>query len=305
MAKIITAHTGTPHITSDDAAALQKAIIGDNDYLVGDNPAKFKATLLDNNVIQLSEGEVVIQGTHVRIQATDKVTIAAGQAGLNRIDIIAVCYSKTEAGIESAELKVLSGKAAVSPTAPTVTQADIRNGALYHEMPLFTVNINGTAIDSVTMVCETVQSLSAAFKQIANNASSIGKLNEYGTEIEKMKSNQILWSGAFYMNASQVANLSAPISEQTHGIILVFSGYGSGQVYNDDVHCFIFPKYLLGQGKMNCKYPLFGGLASVFGLKGLYISDSTITGHANNTAAGHGVLSYNNSAFVLRYVIGF
>ena len=200
---------------------------------------------------------------------------------------------------------MLSGKAAVSPTAPTVTQADIRNGALYHEMPLFTVNINGTVIDSVTMVCETVQSLSAAFKQIANNASSIGKLNEYGTEIEKMKSNQILWSGAYYMNASQVANLSAPISEQVHGIILVFSGYSNSHANNDDVHCFVFPKYLLGQGKMNCKYPLFGGLASVFGLKGLYISDSTITGHANNTAAGHGVLSYNNSAFVLRYVIGF
>ena len=305
MPKIITAHTGTPHITSDDAAALQKAIIGDNDYLVGDNPAKFKATLLDNNVIQLSEGEVVIQGTHVRIQATDKVTIAAGQAGLNRIDIIAICYSKTETGVESAELKVLSGKAAVSPTAPTVTQADIRNGALYHEMPLFTVNINGTAIDSVTMVCETVQSLSAAFKQITNNADSIRKLNGYGAEIENLKSNQILWSGGYHMSASHVITLQAPISSQPHGIILVFSGYGSGGVNNDDVHCFVYPKVLLGQGKMNVKFPMFGGLASVFGLKGLYISDSTITGHANNTAAGHGVLSYNNSAFVLRYVIGF
>lgn len=305
MPKIITAHTGTPHVTSDDAAALQKAIIGDNDYLVGDNPAKFKATLLDNNVIQLSEGEVVIQGTHVRIQATDKVTIAAGQSGLNRIDIIVVCYSKTEAGIESAELKVLAGKAAVSPTAPTVTQADIRNGALYHEMPLFTVSINGTAIDSVTMVCETVQSLSAAFKQITNNADSIRKLNGYGAEIENLKSNQILWSGGYHMSASHVITLQAPISSQPHGIILVFSGYGSGGVNNDDVHCFVYPKVLLGQGKMTAKFPMFGGLVSVFGLKALYISDTSITGHRNNTGSGTGILPFNNSAFVLRYVIGF
>ena len=96
MPKIITAHTGVPHITSNDVGALLKAVIGDNDYLLSKSADTFKTTLLDNNTLQLSDADVVMQGTHVRIFANDKVVIEQGQSGLNRIDLVVCRYTKDE-----------------------------------------------------------------------------------------------------------------------------------------------------------------------------------------------------------------
>ena len=45
---------------------------------------------------------------------------------------------------------------------------------------------------------------------------------------------------------------------------------------------------------------------STFAGKYLYINDTSITGHANNTATGTGAcgIKYTNANYVLRYVIG-
>ena len=153
MPKIITAHTGTPHITADDVGALLKAVIGNNDYLLSDTPETFTATLLDNNTLQLSDAEVVLQGTHIRIQATDKVTIEQGQNGMKRIDFIVCRYSKDDNGIESAEVAVVKGTPSASPSAPAVVQGDIRNGETLHEMPLFRVDIEGFTVTTIKNVC--------------------------------------------------------------------------------------------------------------------------------------------------------
>lgn len=320
MPKIVTAHTGVKHITSDDVGALHQAIIGSNDYLLSDNPEDFKAVMLNADTIQMPEAEVVVQGTHIRILNTDKVQIEAGQNGFKRIDIIAVCYAKSEDGVESTELKVVKGEASAAPTAPSVIQSDIRNGGLYHEMPLFRVDINGVSVEAVTSLCETIKSLYGLLHMLSEQAENIKCLDNKTAQfeekskamdsnaeaIQKINTNNLLWSGAYYMSAAHKVNLSSPVSEQTNGIILVFSGYGNSGARNDDIQCFVVPKWVVSKHNGgNHKFPMFGGLVSAFAMKGLYISDTAITGHDNNVKSGSGIIPFNNAAFVLRYVIGF
>lgn len=325
MPKIITAHTGTPHITADDVGALLKAAIGNNDYLLSDTPETFTAALLDNNTLQLSDAEVVLQGTHIRIQATDKVTIEQGQNGMKRIDFVVCRYSKDDNGVESAEVAIVKGTPSASPSAPVVAQGDIRNGATLHEMPLFRVEMEGFTVTSIKNVCETVNSLYMAMQSISglkggskNHAVSIAALstalnvtksiaNDNKTRVNNIYNHKVLWSGSYYMKDSHQITIPA-ISNQPNGIILVFSEYSNGSANNWDFQCFAVPKYVVNKHNgSGHRFLMTTSLISLFCTKYLYISNTKISGHEYNTKKGtaNSGVNYDNSRFVLRYVIGF
>lgn len=126
------------------------------------------------------------------------------------------------------------------------------------------------------------------------------------SNITTINTNNLLWSGAIYMNGSQVVELSAKISEQTNGVVLVFSAYENGTSKNWDWNTVFVPKQLVslqpGNGydiKLNT--PTYGHIDAKY----LYVSDDHITGHDNNTASGsNNGVTYNNKYWVLRYVIG-
>ena len=325
MPKIITAHTGTPHISANDVGALLKAAIGNNDYLLSDTPETFKATLLDNDTLQLSDAEIVMQGTHIRIGATDKVIIESGQNGMKRIDLVVCRYSRDDNGIEKAEIAIIKGVPSASPEMPTVVQGDIRNGATLHEMSLFKVEIEGFAITSITTVCETVNSLCSALQSILglqtttkNHTASISELSktissvkgvadDSKSKLNTIYSNKVLWSGAYYMNASHQITIPA-ISSQPNGIILIFSDYADGAAHNWDFHSFVVPKYLVSKHNgSGHRFIMTTELLQLFCTKYLYISNTKIIGHENNVKKGtsYSGVKYENSRFVLRYVIGF
>ena len=110
------------------------------------------------------------------------------------------------------------------------------------------------------------------------------------------------------MTANQTANLASPIQQQSNGFVLVFSNYDTtNKVANDyDWHCFFVPKYLVdikgGTGHcFNMMSQSFGDVCSKY----IYISESALTGHDNNSkAATNNGISYNNAKYVLRYVFG-
>lgn len=172
---------------------------------------------------------------------------------------------------------------------------------------------------TVTYIVE----LSTAFTLVDYHSSgkgmSIGKVAELEGVFEvglpiklsggMYSENKVLWSGDYYMNASQTATLSAKVSDQLFGIVLVFSRYdiSNSKVLNEHFSYHFVPKEMVS---------LMSGKGSVFTMstsnetysasKYLYITDTEITGHENNTAIGTGAtgVEYNNNRFVLRYVIG-
>lgn len=123
--------------------------------------------------------------------------------------------------------------------------------------------------------------------------------------IEKFQ-NQVLWSGAYWPNGSQTCTLSQAISNQPHGIVLVFSNY-SGSAQNTRFHCFFVAKQTVASyGGSGHQFNMFSSNFSQVCGKYLYISNTSIKGHDDNTKTGTGSsgIKYANNTFVLRTVIG-
>lgn len=121
--------------------------------------------------------------------------------------------------------------------------------------------------------------------------------------------NAVLWSNSgVYMHGSQTATLSQPVSAQPTGIVLVFSPYASGTGQNFDWQRFFVSKaFVANHNAQGSVFLLSNTFFDQFGAKYLYISDTNIRGHDNNSlgvkTAGSGV-KYQNSMYVMRYVIG-
>lgn len=120
--------------------------------------------------------------------------------------------------------------------------------------------------------------------------------------------NNVLWSGNYFMTAAHTVTLSQKVSEQAHGIVLIFSSYTNSTAHNYHFNSFFVPKYLValhnGQGhhfmmSPTAEFDQFCG-------KYLYIHDTKIVGNDLNddTGTGSSGITYNNKYFVLRWVIG-
>lgn len=113
--------------------------------------------------------------------------------------------------------------------------------------------------------------------------------------------NIVLWSGAWYMNETQTANLSGSISNQPHGAIFAWSYYnGTAQNYNWEY--FFVPKYHV-KAHAGTGITFSSPYRAMF--KYVYVSDTSVKGHANNnlSAASNGI-NWDNTNYVLRYIIG-
>lgn len=126
--------------------------------------------------------------------------------------------------------------------------------------------------------------------------------------VEFTGKNKVLWTGGYYMSDSQTATLSAAISAQTNGVVLVWSYYVDGANDNSNFQCIFIPKHFitLHNGK-GIGMVLTNGSMNVMASKYVYVSDTSIKGYAGNddaaTAKDTGVTSTPKN-FVLRYVIG-
>lgn len=150
--ELSTGFQGKPHVTPDDIGGFQAGVVGTEDYVLNIGE-KLKSSVISNNKIRISDGEVVMQGRHWRVKpgTFEDVTIENGAQGMNRKDAIVARYTKdSSSGIEKVELAVLKGTPTADiPTAPTPTKGDIRAGDLKHEMLLYIVSLKGLNVEGV------------------------------------------------------------------------------------------------------------------------------------------------------------
>lgn len=117
---------GTPHISSEDLAALNTAVIGAADCVLhyGDD---FKAVMSSANECLIGTGVGMVGGRRFWNQATCSLTIQSGTQGQKRNDLIVARYQKTSAGIESIEPVVIKGTPTTgTPADPEVTANDLK-----------------------------------------------------------------------------------------------------------------------------------------------------------------------------------
>ena len=119
----------------------------------------------------------------------------------------------------------------------------------------------------------------------------------------------VLWSGASQMGVDDSIDLDYPISSQPSGIVLVFSLFRDEVVTDASVHTFFISKAQVQYLFDNAPHMFMMGInsnLSIFGSKYVYISDTSLTGFSGNTASGtsQSGITFDNSKFVLRYVLG-
>lgn len=126
--------------------------------------------------------------------------------------------------------------------------------------------------------------------------------------------NVILWEGAKFMNEGSGILLSQKVSEQPHGIVLVFSYYDIEEdvAKNASWSRHFVPKTMIGEGGLDKEgshtflMSTFTSEIDIFGIKHLWISDARIDGYVKNgvTETSDCGIKYSNNNYVLRYVIG-
>lgn len=155
---LVTGHSGTAHITAADQGALNACLFGGKDYVLksGEN---FAASVITNNQIRIADGEVLMQGRHIRLAkgTYEDLTIENGSQGMNRNDLIVIRYTKNaDSGIEEAALLVIKGTETTgTATDPEHTTGDILAGdCMLHEMPLYRVPLSGITVGELEPLFE-------------------------------------------------------------------------------------------------------------------------------------------------------
>lgn len=167
--KIVTGYTGEAHVTSDDMSAFQAGLVGIGDFALT-NGSDFTATAISGDEIQLTKAEIVIQGTHARVEGDEVLTLDAGTAGMYRCDLVVARYSKTAEGVESVDVDVVTGTPGTqADVLPELTQEDIRSGGETREVALFKVQLYGYTIESIEKVITTVDPIAVIQAALAVN----------------------------------------------------------------------------------------------------------------------------------------
>lgn len=153
---LVTGHAGTAHVTAADHGSLHAAIFGVGQYVLN-RGSKFATTIISNNSIRVADGDIIMQGRHVRLNEGTFVDLAIenGTQGYFRNDLIVARYTKDSvSGVEDCNLVVIKGTASAgSATDPEYTAADIINDhVLLADMPLYRVPLDGLNVQPIVQL---------------------------------------------------------------------------------------------------------------------------------------------------------
>lgn len=202
---LVTGRAGTAHVTAADHGSLHAAIFGEGEYVLN-RGSQFAPTVISNNTIRIADGDIIMQGRHIRLDEGTYVdmTIENGAQGYYRNDLIVVRYTKdTQSGLEACCLAVIKGTAsAESAEDPEYTAGDIINDHVsLAEMPLYRVPLDGLNVQTLVPLFGYASILhdgSVTSAKLASSAVSTAKIASNAVTKEKIA------SGATYNSATAI-----------------------------------------------------------------------------------------------------
>lgn len=181
--EIVIGFQGREHVTPGQLGRIIGGLAGTGEYVL-ETQNELAATMQSANQIQISTGDIVMQGRGATVEVPETLTIESGVSGQNRNDLVVARYEKNaSSSVEKCELKVIKGTA-VSGTAtdPSCTKGDIIGGDLVNEMPLWRVPIEGITPGTPVKLFETIPSIDglrdfvsqSRFHEVSKAFSSVG-----------------------------------------------------------------------------------------------------------------------------------
>ena len=180
---LVTGYSGKAHVTSADQGALNAATFGRGNYVLNVGQ-QFSAMVITNNSINVLDGEVIMQGRHIRLEAGafEEVTIENGAQGYFRNDLICIRYTKdSTTGIEEAALVVIKGNPDASAAVdPAYNNGSILDGILTVDFPLYRVPLNGLNVGDLVPLFEVKGSIDERIKALIAGTTPVGNANKLG-----------------------------------------------------------------------------------------------------------------------------
>lgn len=200
---LVTGYSGKAHITSADQGALNAATFGRGNYVLNVGQ-QFSARVITNNSINVLDGEVIMQGRHIRLEsgAFEEVTIGNGAQGYFRNDLICIRYTKdSTTGIEEAALVVIKGNPDASAAVdPAYNNGSILDGILTVDFPLYRVPLNGLNIGDLVALFKAKGSIDERIEGKVDKVQGKGlSTNDYSNAEKKQVAD----------NKTDIANLKA------------------------------------------------------------------------------------------------
>lgn len=171
---LVTGYAGEAHITAEDHGSFNAALTNGGNYVLN-RGNKFSASIINNSTVRVLDGDLLIQGRHVRLPESDFVnlTIETGIQAMYRNDLIVARYTKnSNTGIEECNLVVIKGVATASnPTDPAFTSGDLlSNHDALVDVPLYRVRLNGLTPEAVEQLFEVITFVTVGADGKINNS---------------------------------------------------------------------------------------------------------------------------------------
>lgn len=259
---IITGYKGTPHVSAQQDRDINSAIFSSGVYILNIG-SKMAATIVSANEVTIADGLVIAQGCAAEVArgTSESLAIDNGTQGMLRKDLIVLRYSKdASTGVEDMELAVIKGTPSASnPATPAYTSGSIADGDTLAEFPLYTVNLSGITIQSVTRLVDyitiptkayvdginttltnlinttktqlqnSINSLSSTLTTVSNRVgtatlnttakNAMAAINELLSRINTLTSNLSTTNS----NVTAVANRATTLENKTAGIVMSMS----------------------------------------------------------------------------------
>lgn len=169
--ELVTGRAGTPHISSGDDRAYHAYTAGAGRYVLHGGGAEVESA----NNVHLDPAEILVDGAFVRITGSgEDVALDNGASSYDRVDVIALHYTREGDGdeaVESVELSVVKGTPvdtggdAQAPSMPA--SGSILDGVTETYVPYYNVKIVGLTPQTPELVMEEYVGLPGLLEELA------------------------------------------------------------------------------------------------------------------------------------------
>ena len=171
---LVTGYAGEAHITAEDHGSFNAALTEGGNYVLK-RGNRLSASIIDNSTVRVLDGDLLIQGRHVRLSDSAYVdlSIETGTQGKYRNDLIVARYTRnTVTGVEECNLVVIKGTPVASnPADPAFTSGDLLvNHDAQTDFPLYRVRLNGLIPEDVEPLFEVITFVTVGADGKINNS---------------------------------------------------------------------------------------------------------------------------------------